>query len=107
MSKPTSFYGSINFTDLKEALKNNKVSAKRVSTQKGEKIFVDVNFWVKEEANQFGQNASLQVQFKKEFINDEEKKPYIGDFRFMASKESPLTAEDIAKETSDEDDLPF
>lgn len=101
--KPKSLYGSICYTDLKEALKNAKISAKKVSTQKGEKIYVDVNIWINDEPDQFSNNASIQIQYKKEYITEKDK-PYIGNLRFMEAKTEEAKPEDLAKLADDNDD---
>lgn len=84
MANTRSLFGSINITDLAEAIKNKKAAVKKVQTQKGEKLFADVVIWIKDEADEFNNNASMQISFKKEFKDDPEKRPYVGNFKFMA-----------------------
>lgn len=109
MSKPLSFYGQLNFTEIKEALKSGHIKASRIQTRKGEQIVFDVNVWVHEEADEFNNNASIQCSLKRESYEANVKNTfYIGNLRFQAPKVKDATVEDLTKAVADEDDdLPF
>lgn len=103
--KPLSFYGQIDYTELKEALKAGKVQATWVDTQKGKRLMVNLNVWVKEEADQYQQNASIQLQHKVEFRS--EKAPYIGNLKYQKPKVTEASQESITNEVENDDDLPY
>ncbi|MEI7486434.1 MAG: hypothetical protein WCJ72_03315 [Chryseobacterium sp.] len=106
-NKPLSFYGQIDYTELKEALKTGKVKASWVDFKtKGKRLMVDINVWVKEEADQYHNNASIQVQNKTEFQN--ENQAYIGNLKYKKPKVTEASAESVSNEVGDEDhDLPY
>lgn len=108
--KPLSFYGQINYTDLKAAMMSGHVKMQKVQTKDGEKIFVDVNLWVHEEADQFNNNAAIQASLKKEaFENGVKNTFYIGNLKYQTVKNTEATQEDVEKAVTgdDDDDLPF
>lgn len=105
MSKPLSFYGQINYTRLKNALKEGKVKAEWVETKNGKELMVNVNFWVKEEADQYNNNAALQLQNKPEF--QEEYGAYVGNFKYKVPKTQEASQDSINHLVGDDDDLPY
>lgn len=108
MSKPLSFYGQLNLTEINEALKSGHVQAQRIQTKKGEQIVFNVNIWVHDEADQFNNNASVQCQLKTEAFEAGMKNTfYIGNLRFQIPKVKEATAEDITKAIDEEDGLSF
>jgi len=111
MSKPLNFYGQINFTKLKKALQSGEVKASRIKTQNGEEIVCDVMVWVHEEADQYNNNASVQVSLNKQAQEANVKNThYIGNLRYSVPKETAATAQDISNAVGSEeedDDLPF
>lgn len=109
MQKPLSFYGQINYTKLKEAMKSGKIVGQKVQTKDGEQLFININVWVNEEADQYNNNASIQCQLNKEAYEAKEKNTYyIGNLRYQTPSTKDATTEDIAKATEDDDDgLPF
>lgn len=105
MSKPLSFYGQLNFTEIKKALKSGHIKASKIQTKKGEQIVFDVNLWVHEEADQYNNNAAMQCSLKKESFEAGVKNTfYIGNMRYQTPKENEVTADDISKAVPDEDD---
>lgn len=110
-NKPLNFYGQINYTDLKTAMMSGKVKMQKVQTKDGEKIFVDVNVWVHDEADQYNNNASVQCALKKEAYEAGEKNTYyVGNLKYQSPKSTEVTAQDIANEVGGadkDDDLPF
>ena len=109
MSKPLSFYGQINYTKLKEAMKSGQIVGQKVQTKDGEQLFININVWVNEEADQYQNNASVQCQLTKEAYEAKEKNTYyIGNLRYQKPNVTDASAEYIAKVTEDDDDgLPF
>lgn len=64
-------YGSINYDALLEVLKSGK--AKTFKTEKGIRL-INVNIWVNDKQDDYGNDASIQVQLKEEHIEKGEKK---------------------------------
>lgn len=102
MSKPLSFYGQINYTKLRNALKEGKIKAEWIDTRNGKELVVNANFWVKEEADQYNQNASIKLQNKTEF--HEENAPYIGNFRYMLPSSQEATESNMKDLLNEEDE---
>ncbi len=109
MSKPLSFYGQLNFTEIKAALASGKIKAQKIQTQKGEQIVFDVNVWVNEEADQYNNNASVQMSLKKEVAQTGVKNTfYIGNLKYKQPTTENATQDDINKVVNDsEDDFPI
>lgn len=110
MSKPLSFYGQINYTDLRAAMQSGHVKVTKIQTNAGEKLFVDVNVWVHDEADQYNNNAAIQASLKKEAFQGGIKNTYyVGNLKYQMPKTTVATDEDVAKAISgdDDDDLPF
>ncbi|PWN67617.1 hypothetical protein [Chryseobacterium oncorhynchi] len=102
---PLSFYGQIDFTELQEALKTGKAKAAWVDLKKGRHLMVDINVWVKSEADQYNNNASIQVQNKTEFQG--ENQAYIGNLKYKKPKTTEASSESISQAMTEEDDLPY
>lgn len=103
-----SFYGSLNLTEILAALKSKTASVQKIQTQKGEQIVFDINVWVHEEADQFNNNASVQISLNKEaYANKVPNKLYIGNLKYRTPNAEDATAEDIEKLANDvnEDDI--
>lgn len=99
MAKPLSFYGQLNLTEINEALKSGHISAKKIQTKKGDQIVFDINVWVHEEADNFNNNASVQMQLKKEaFEANVQNTYYIGNLRYKTPTTTEASAADISKE---------
>jgi len=94
-----SYYGSIDFSKLLEMAKSGHKAFSK--SEKNGKIYLNVDVYVKDEAGQFGDKASIRATFKgatKEdkfyFANLKESAPFV---------ESQPTSSDIP----DTDELPF
>lgn len=94
--------GSINYDTLLEALKTGMINA-----QKGENgvRYVNINVWINDEPDQYKNDGSIQLQFKKEYAH--EKKIYLGNLKFYTPKVQEASADDFAKDEDEDDDLPF
>lgn len=107
-NKPPSFYGQLNLTEIKAALKTGHIKAKKIQTQKGEQIVFDVNVWVHEEADQYNNNASVQMQLKKEAFEGGVKNTfYIGNLKYQEVKVSEATQEEVNEILDQDDDIDF
>lgn len=94
------YYGSIDFSKLLELAKaGNKAFTK---AQNG-KIYVNLNVWINDEKDQFGNDASIQTNFK-EATKDE--KIYVGNLKVSEFKE-PEALQENDNSIPDESDLPF
>lgn len=103
MSNSKLMVGSICLTDL-----NNLARAGNKAFTKGKngKIYCNVNVWIKEEADQYGNHASVQTIFKDAAKED---KSYIGNLKFLEQQNiapQPITDADFPAIPAD-DDLPF
>ncbi|HLS11784.1 MAG TPA: hypothetical protein VK050_06445 [Flavobacteriaceae bacterium] len=110
MSKNRSFYGQLNWTRIKYALQSGKIKAQRIQTKHGEQIFFDINVWVNDEPDQYGQDASVQMQLSKEAYEAKEKNPYyIGNLKFREPTATDVSPEEIKNIVGGEedDDLSF
>lgn len=97
-----SYYGSIDYNKLIEALKSGKV--KTFKTEQG-KRYININFWVNDKADQYGNHASVSLPLKDEFKEEKNKVVYIGNLK----KSEPKTIEDNGDDFNDDldNDLPF
>ena len=93
-------YGSIDFSKLLELAKQgNKAFSKGTNG----KIYLNLNVWINDEVDQFGNNASLQTTFKD---SKKEDKIYFGNLKISEKKE-PEQLQENSNEIPDIDDLPF
>lgn len=104
-----SFYGQLNWTRIREGLKTGKIKAQRIQTKHGEQIVFDINVWVNQEADKYGNDASVQMQLTKEAFEAKEKNPYyIGNLRFREATATDVSPEEMQNLAGgEEDDLPF
>lgn len=98
---PQSFYGSINYDKLLEALKEGKV--KTFKTENGVRL-VNVNIWINDKPDQYDNDASISLPLKEEFHEDKKKAVYVGNLKKHEPKIEEAGAEDFNDEESD---LPF
>lgn len=92
--------GSICFTDLLEALKAGHSSGSRA---KNNKVYVNVNVWINDEKDKFGNDASIQINPK---MDSGHEKKYIGNLKFFEKKgPEPVSETDFSKDS--DGDLPF
>lgn len=96
-----SLYGSINFDKLMEALKSGKV--KTYKTENGVRL-VNVNVWVNDEADQYGNHASVSLPLKEEYQEEKNKAVYVGNLKKNTPKITEASEQDFQEE---DDDLPF
>jgi hypothetical protein len=96
---------SICFTDLMEAAKAGHTAFSR---SKNNKVYFNVAIWDNEQANQFGQNVSIQLSPKKD---TESKALYIGNGtkkdNAIAEKITPEASTKLFSKSKSDDDLPF
>lgn len=110
MPKPLSFYGQLNYTQIKAALKSGHIKAQRIQTKNGEEIVFSINVWVHEEADQYHNNAAIQMELTKiAFENNVKNSFYIGNLKYKAPTSKEATSADVNKATGEEDenDFPF
>lgn len=99
-------YGSINYDALLDQLRTGNIETQIVTRKDGTTFrSVNINVWVNDEEDQYGNVASIQLQLKKEVRDKGEKSPYIGNMKLHTPTVQEGTAEDFAK--SEDDDLPF
>jgi hypothetical protein len=95
--------GSICLSDLNEQAKKAHSAFSR--SDKNQKIYVNVKVWINDEADNYGNHASVQLNPKKDM---ETENIYIGHLKNVERKEAePLKQDEVAKEIPIDDDLPF
>jgi hypothetical protein len=93
-------FGSIDFSKLlEEAKKGNKAFSKASNG----KIYLNVNVWINDEKDKFGNIASLQSQFKDA---TKEERFYFGNLKASEFKESEGLPEN-SNDIPETDDLPY
>lgn len=93
-------YGSIDFTKLLELAKaGNKAFSK---AQNG-KIYLNVNVWINDEKDNYGNDASIQTTFKD---STKEEKIYCGNLK-LSEQKAPEILMANSDEIPESDDLPF
>ena len=93
----TLLYGSIDFSKLLEEAKNGNKAFSRANNGK---IYLNVNVWINDEKDQYGNISSLQTTFKDAAKED---KFYFGNLKESAPKDLEQNSSEIPKE----DDLPY
>jgi len=93
-------YGSIDFTKLLELAKGGN---KAFSKADNGKIYLNLNVWINDEKDQYGNDASIQTSFKDAAKED---KIYFGNLKLSEKKENEPIPENSA-EIPEADDLPF
>lgn len=97
-----SFYGSINFDKLMEAIKSGKVKTFK-SNETGIR-YINIGVWINDNPNEYGNIGSLSLPLKEEHQSEGNKVVYVADLKRNTPKTQEATAEDFNDE---EDDLPF
>lgn len=93
-------YGSIDFSKLLELAKAGNPAFKKAENGK---IYLNLNVWLNDEKDKYGNDASIQTSFKDAPKDD---KHYFGNLKFSEFKEAePLEPEN--EDIPTEDDLPF
>ena len=95
-----SYYGSIDYDKLLEALKAKKL--KTFVSEKTGKRFINVEIYVKDEEDQYGNIASVSTPYKDEAKTDTEKRCYFGNL-----KKSEYEQKEADFQDEEDDDLPF
>lgn len=94
--------GSLCLTDINA---NAKLGHSAFSKADNGKIYFNINIWLNDEKDKYGNTASIQLNSKKD-LRDAEGKIYIGNAKPVeAAQPEPLPAGDEG--LPDDDDLPF
>jgi hypothetical protein len=94
--------GSLCLTDINA---NARIGHSAFTKAANGKIYFNVNIWLNDEADKYGNTASVQLNSKKE-LRDQEGKIYIGNAKPVeAAQPEPLAAGDSG--LPEDDDLPF
>lgn len=93
-------YGSIDFTKLIELA---KAGNKAFSKAKNGKIYLNVNVWINDEKDNYGNDASIQTTFKD---STKEEKVYCGSLK-LSEQKAPEVLIENSDEIPEADDLPF
>ena len=96
-----SFFGSIDYDKLVEALKTGQV--KTFKTESGKRL-VNVNVWINDTEDQYGNIASISLSLKDEFKEEKKKVVYVGNMKKSTPSITEATPEDFNDEGND--DLP-
>jgi hypothetical protein len=78
-------------------------------SEKTGKSYLNINVWINDEADKFGNNASIQISQTKEQRDAGEPKKYVGNLKTVQAKEQTGSApvKKTAPATESFDDLPF
>lgn len=95
------FYGSVCVTDLIEYAKKKHSAFSKADNGK---IYANVNVWLNDEVDKFGNVMAAQLNPKKE-LKEQDGQPYIGNFKRSEAK--PIAQNDIKELENAVDDLPF
>lgn len=95
------FYGSICLSDLINYVKKQHSAFSKADNGK---IYANVNVWLNDEPDKFGNNMSIQLNPKKERV-EEDGRPYFGNFKLSENK--PIDPNDTIEMQDAIDDLPF
>jgi len=94
------YYGSIDFSKL---LEQAKAGHKAFSKAENGKIYMNLNVWVNDQKDQYGNDASIQASYKEA---PKEDKFYFGNLKESEFKE-PVALEAGSSDIPEGDDLPF
>jgi len=97
------YYGSICLTDL---LANAKLPHSAFTKAANGKIYANINIWLNDEADKFGNVIGLQLNSTQE-MQASEGKVYIGNAKKSERKEPEALSTETASELPEIDDLPF
>lgn len=90
-------FGSVDFSKLLELAKSgNKAFSKAANG----KIYLNLNVWINDEEDSYGNHASIQTNFKDAQKSD---RVYVGNMKKSSSGGAPVSSEEIPET----DDLPF
>lgn len=94
------YYGSVDFSKL---LEQAKAGHKAFSKAENGRIYMNLNIWVNDEKDQYGNDASIQASYKDA---PKEDKFYFGNLKESERKE-PVALEAGSEEIPDDQALPF
>jgi len=93
-------FGSLDFSKLLELAKaGNKAFSKAANG----KIYLNLNVWINDEKDNYGNDASVQITFKDA---TKEEKIYCGNFK-ISEQLPPVPLEQGSTDIPEADDLPF
>jgi hypothetical protein len=92
-------YGSLDFSKLLELAKSGN---KAFSRHENGKIYLNLNVWVNDEKDKFGNDASMQTSFKDA---TKEEKVYFGNLKISEPTTKQLEENNAAIPA--DDDLPY
>lgn len=105
MANSKLYNGSICVTDLIQYAKQLHSAFNK--SEKNEKLYSNIQIWINEEPDKFGNHLQIKLNPKKEHPASEEK-CYIGSAKESERKElKPIQENDIEKLSENFDDLPF
>jgi hypothetical protein len=91
------FYGSICLDDLYFQLQKKHSAFVKAITKKGPKVYVNVNIWLNDEPDQYGNSIAMQLSSKKEKA-EAEGRVYIGKAKKSQPKEpEPVSNDDLSR----------
>ena len=93
-------YGSIDFSKLLELAKSGDKSFSKADNGK---IYCNLNVWINDEKDKFGNDASIQTNFKDA---TKEEKIYFGNLK-VSEQKAPEPLHQNSPEIPDDSDLPF
>jgi len=93
-------YGSLDFSKLLELA---KAGNKAFSKAENGKIYLNLNVWINNEKDKFGNDASMQTSFKDA---TKEEKIYFGNLK-ISEQQAPKPLDENNSDIPDEDSLPF
>jgi len=93
-------YGSVDFSKLLELA---KAGNKAFSKAENGKIYLNLNVWINDEKDKFGNDASIQTTFK-DCVKEE--KIYFGNLKISEQK-APEPLQENSNDIPEESDLPF
>ena len=85
-------------------------------SEKTGKQYLNINVWINDDADKFGNNGSIQVSQTKEERDANEPKKYVGNIKFVQAKQQAQSADVPVKQAVStalieditvDDDLPF
>lgn len=99
------YYGSLNLSDI---LKNAKLPHSAfVRAGKENKAFVNVQIWINEEPDKYGNHVSIKLNSKDIETGKIEGNVYIGQAKKSERKEPEQMTAESAAELDEDDSLPF
>lgn len=93
-------YGSIDFSKLLELAKSGNKAFSKVDSGK---IYLNLNVWINDTKDQFGNDASIQTSFKDATKED---RIYFGNLK-ISEQQAPKPLEENNSDIPEADDLPF